>query len=103
MIEHADGAYISPNGERSFFTLHLYLNDASLDSADGPLEGGATAFWSGNMVDRLDVLPKNGRVLIFQQRSLLHSGEEVTSGVKLTMRTDLMFEKVTDENKDDKR
>ena len=36
------------------------------------------------------------RVLIFQHRNLLHSGEEVTSGIKLTMRTDLMFEKVED-------
>lgn len=52
------------------------------------------------MVEGLDVTPKNGRVLIFQQRNLLHSGEEVTSGVKLTMRTDMMFEKVEDEHKD---
>lgn len=96
-IEHADGAYVAPNGERSFFTLHLYLNDASSDSVDGPLEGGATTFWSFNMAERLDVPPKNGRVLIFQQRNLLHSGEEVTSGVKLTMRTDMMFEKVKDD------
>jgi len=33
-------------------------------------------------------------VLVFQQRMLVHSGEEVTAGTKFTMRTDCMFEKV---------
>ena len=86
--------FIAPSGERSFFTLHLYLNDSSSTSADGPLKGGATTFHSYNLKEGLDIEPKNGRVLIFQQRNLLHSGEEVSSGIKLTMRTDLMFEAV---------
>jgi hypothetical protein len=30
---------------------------------------------------------------MFQHRSLIHSGDDVESGLKLTMRTDLMFEK----------
>ena len=38
--------------------------------------------------------PKLGRVLVFQQRMLVHSGEEVTGGVKYTMRSDFMFEQV---------
>ena len=42
----------------------------------------------------LDVDPKVGRVLIFQQRDLLHSGADVTNGVKLTLRTDLMYARV---------
>ena len=37
--------------------------------------------------------PRVGRVLIFQHRNLLHSGAEVESGLKLTLRTDLMFKK----------
>ena len=41
--------------------------------------------------ERLDVNPKVGRVLIFQHRSLLHSGDVVKAGTKLTMRTDLMY------------
>lgn len=36
------------------------------------------------------------RVLIFQQRDLLHSVDEVTAGTKLTMRTDVMYKKVGD-------
>jgi hypothetical protein len=44
------------------------------------------------MSRRLDVDPRAGRVLIFQHRGLLHSGDEVLEGVKYTMRTDLLFE-----------
>jgi hypothetical protein len=36
--------------------------------------------------------PRIGRVLIFQHRRLLHSGDEVTAGIKYTMRSDVMFE-----------
>ncbi|KAF2681087.1 oxidoreductase domain-containing protein [Lentithecium fluviatile CBS 122367] len=85
---HGDGAYETPDGkERSYFTLHLYLNDA-----EGQLKGGATTFHS--MFDqrrRIDVVPKSGRVLLFQHRDLLHSGDDVVNGVKYTMRTDIMY------------
>ncbi|KAF8651910.1 hypothetical protein AX16_004555 [Volvariella volvacea WC 439] len=72
--------------QKSFVTIHLYLNE------DG--EGGATRFWTPDKKHHLDVFPKLGRVLIFQQRMLVHSGEEVTKGLKYTMRSDLMFEQV---------
>lgn len=49
---------------------------------------------SMNMLRQFDVEPKIGRVLIFQHRDLLHSGADVTSGTKLTLRTDLMYKKV---------
>lgn len=94
MSEHCDAQFIAPSSERSFFTLHLYLNDSSSTTTEGGLEGGATTFHSYNMKEHFDVEPKNGRVLIFQQRGLLHTGEEVSSGVKLTMRTDIMYQKV---------
>lgn len=38
-----------------------------------------------------DVYPKAGRILLFQHRDLLHSGDDVLRGVKYTMRTDLMY------------
>jgi hypothetical protein len=44
------------------------------------------------MQHRIDVDPKVGRVLIFQHRRLLHSGDEVTAGIKYTMRSDVMFQ-----------
>ncbi|KAL6721413.1 hypothetical protein ACLMJK_000516 [Lecanora helva] len=87
---HCDGHYETPHGdERSYFTLHLYLND----SVDGNIGGGATTFHSMNMKRQYDVAPKTGRVLLFQQRGLLHSGADVTSGTKFTLRTDLMYKK----------
>jgi hypothetical protein len=57
------------------------------------LFGGATTFHS-NLDDdkKMDIDPKAGRVLIFQQRRLLHSGDDVVAGIKYTMRSDLMYE-----------
>ena len=106
---HCDGSYETPDRkERSYFTLHLYLNNADeilmpeeLQNSDEArrkaktkkdvLVGGATTFHSYDMKRKLDVLPKAGRVLLFQHRDLLHSGDDVLQGVKYTMRTDLMY------------
>ncbi|MCJ1456904.1 hypothetical protein MMC28_007270 [Mycoblastus sanguinarius] len=89
---HFDGSYATEeNGEASFITMHLYLNESDEDSL---LEGGATTFhaldWTGR---HMDVIPQVGRVLLFQQKGLLHSGADVTRGVKFTMRTDVMYKK----------
>ena len=90
-VAHFDATYRRKDGGISFFTLHLYLNEADEGSM---LEGGATSFhsldWSGL---HFDVNPKAGRVLLFQQKGLLHSGSDVTRGVKFTMRTDVMYKK----------
>jgi hypothetical protein len=85
--EHCDGMYIDHTSKAiSLVTLHLYLNDG--------MEGGSTSFFLPNFGDKfLDIEPKMGRVLLFQQRNLIHSGEEVTSGIKFSMRTEIMFEK----------
>lgn len=111
---HCDGTYGTPDGlQRSYYTLHLYLNDSAQaleqeqdsktdidarapNSISSPLatalRGGATTFHSSDKKRRFDVDPKAGRVLIFQQRRLLHSGDDVYSGIKYTMRSDLMYE-----------
>lgn len=87
--------YITPDmKERSFYTLHLYLNEPDDNAPEGRLAGGATTFHSDDMETRMDVMPKTGRVLIFQHRGLLHSGDDVTAGIKMTLRTDLMFKRV---------
>lgn len=49
------------------------------------------------MKEDYNVLPKAGRILLFQHRNLLHSGEDVVSGTKYTMRTDLMYSLETGE------
>jgi len=75
-------------------TLHLYLSEtASPAPGEKPLKGGATAFHSYNMRKQFNVEPKIGRVLVFQHRFLLHSGDDVLEGTKLTMRTDIMYTK----------
>jgi hypothetical protein len=97
---HRDGAYHTPSGDqRSFYTLHLYLNDSITDGGD--VKGGATTFHSMDMTRRLDVDPKMGRVLIFQHAHLLHSGDEVHEGIKYTMRSDLMYERVIEDEDSD--
>jgi hypothetical protein len=89
---HCDGTYETPDRtERSYFTLHLYLNDAVLKSGEKQLEGGATTFFNGRMDRRIDVVPKTGRVLLFQHRNLIHSGDDVVKGIKYTLRTDIMY------------
>lgn len=43
------------------------------------------------MRDSVRVFPKTGSLLIFQQRNLMHSGDDVFRGVKYTVRTDVMY------------
>ncbi|KIM86787.1 hypothetical protein PILCRDRAFT_86424 [Piloderma croceum F 1598] len=93
---HGDGTHISEDEkEISYYTLQLYLNG---DSAT--LKGGATRFWpnprlrKGSKVGEgvyVDVEPRMGRVLIFEQGDLIHSGEEVTAGIKYNIRADVMY------------
>jgi hypothetical protein len=84
--------YVTPNAmERSYFTLHIYLNDRDTQPEGESLLGGATTFWSWDFSNRLDVHPKVGSVLIFQHNDLFHSGDDLISGAKITLRTDLMY------------
>lgn len=92
---HGDGTYISDDEkEVSYYTLQLYLNgDAET------LKGGATRFWPNPRLRKgskgedayVDVEPRMGRVLVFAQGDLIHSGEEVTAGVKYNIRTDVIY------------
>ncbi|KAI3319332.1 hypothetical protein HD806DRAFT_525628 [Xylariaceae sp. AK1471] len=109
---HCDALYARPGkDEKSFLTCQIYLNDAP-DGVDGESSGGGeTRFWTSQvgkrqkpaeigheMMDKiespfLDVKPKVGTALVFQQRMLWHSGQEVKHGEKFTVRLDLMFER----------
>lgn len=98
---HCDGSYTEngPHGEKfqSLFTAHLYLNDSVAAVGDeAELVGGATSFMSSDLSRKVDVDPKAGRLLIFQQLGMYHAGDDVVDGVKYTMRTELMFKKVED-------
>ncbi|KAH6840729.1 hypothetical protein B0I37DRAFT_384962 [Chaetomium sp. MPI-CAGE-AT-0009] len=93
---HCDAPYADTSDPertiRTIFTIHLYLNDSKAEVEGAELVGGATTFFSNDEKRRIDVNPKAGRVLIFQHRRLLHSGDDVLAGIKYTMRTDIMYE-----------
>lgn len=88
---HCDGQLELPDGRKSRVTIQIYLGDEEV-------EGGATRIFGGRRNDQafVDIEPKKGRVLIFQQRGLFHSGEEVTKGVKYAVRSDFMFRHTED-------
>ena len=113
---HEDGMYVAPGGEeRSFITIHLYLNGEGPQDLDelrrekrsvggmgegnrdahGKLLGGATSFLDLRHFEEEEyyvrVFPRAGSVLVFQQRDMLHGGDPVLRGTKYTMRTDLMY------------
>ncbi|KAF8193279.1 hypothetical protein K438DRAFT_1674835 [Mycena galopus ATCC 62051] len=99
---HEDGCYFNEkNGQRTFYTLQLYLPSDSSGSEESfrPALGGPTRFW-GDDPDcddsclYADVQALPGRTLVFQHDRLLHSGEEVLEGVKCAMRSDILYEKV---------
>ncbi|XP_028392573.1 uncharacterized protein LOC114517123 isoform X2 [Dendronephthya gigantea] len=81
---HFDGSYVRDNGEASYLTIQLYLNEG--------FTGGATTFLENFEFGRNDVdcVPKIGRVLVFQH-DILHSGSKLMKGRKYCLRTDVMF------------
>ncbi|KAJ7274026.1 hypothetical protein C8J57DRAFT_1178154 [Mycena rebaudengoi] len=94
---HVDGCYENEETEqRTFYTLQLYLPSDSTgsDASFLPAEGGATRFHGEETDTYLDVEPLPGRVLLFQHDDLLHTGEEVTGGVKCAVRSDILYERV---------
>ncbi|KAI0882072.1 uncharacterized protein GGS22DRAFT_181427 [Annulohypoxylon maeteangense] len=79
----------------NFLTLHLYLNGGADD--DNVVEGGATRFgvdFEDPQAGKLDIDPKGGSLVLFQQRDMYHEGATVMKGTKYTMRSDVMYEKI---------
>lgn len=77
---HTDGYFERDNGERSQFTIMVYLN--------GDCTGGTTNFYLGERV--LRVQPQAGAALVFVHK-YLHEGAPVESGRKYVLRTDVMY------------
>jgi len=73
---HRDQSYIRDNGEASYCTFMIYLND--------DYEGGETTF------NDLIIQPQTGLALIFFH-DLEHEGSPVKAGTKYVLRTDIMF------------
>lgn len=82
---HQDFPFERDNGEQSYLTLIIYLND--------DFEGGETSFedsYSEEMFDEFKVVPQQGMALFFEH-AIHHKGEPVTRGRKYVLRTDVMF------------
>lgn len=79
---HFDGCYIRENGERTYITVQLYLNEGA--------KGGETRMFGDDLSVFYDVVPQTGMVLVFQH-DILHSGNEVAEGVKYCMRSDVLY------------
>ncbi len=81
---HYDGQYVDEHGNISLITIQIYLND--------DFEGGNTIFYDPE--DQDDILyrykPSTGDIILFSQSAFLHSGEEVRSGTKYCVRTEVM-------------
>ncbi|KAJ7474060.1 hypothetical protein FB451DRAFT_1247739 [Mycena latifolia] len=96
---HVDGEYKDEKtGQRTFYTLLLYLPSDSSGSPGSFMSagGGSTRFWGDDENNYADVEAVPGRALVFQHAELLHTGEEVTEGVKCAMRSDILYERVGD-------
>ena len=88
---HQDGSFLRTGdgvgeGERSFYTLMLYL--------DTPEAGGDTRFLNPHNPQAASVVhPRTGLGLLFDHE-LLHEGCTLVSGVKHALRTDCMFRRI---------
>ena len=79
---HGDGAFRRPNGEQSWLTFMVYLND--------DFEGGETKFYEDVGVLKLSVRPERGMALVFLHQHL-HEGAAIVRGRKYVLRTDVMY------------
>ncbi|WP_425396720.1 prolyl hydroxylase family protein [Aeoliella sp.] len=82
---HQDFAFERDNGEQSYLTCLVYLND--------DFEGGDTSFedsYSDDSFDEFSVVPREGMALFFEH-AVHHKGEPVTKGRKYVLRTDVMY------------
>lgn len=82
---HQDFPYERDNGEQSFYTFMIYLNEDCV--------GGETSFedsYTEESFDEFRVTPKTGMALFFEH-AIHHKGEPVLEGRKYVLRTDVMY------------
>lgn len=90
---HMDGPYKRENGERSWCTVLIYLNEG--------FQGGSTILYDLNDYDNnKPLIPQTGMVLLFQH-NIWHEGEELVKGKKYIIRSDIMYE--ANETQDDQK
>ncbi|KAL7620452.1 hypothetical protein AAE478_009447 [Parahypoxylon ruwenzoriense] len=91
-----DGEEVSPGGATRFWPSRVGMGRKNKKTEDTEgAEGDEQHQAKEEMADEafLDVQPMVGRALVFQQRMLWHSGQEVKRGEKFTVRLDLMYKR----------
>ena len=79
--KHRDSNNLEEGGV-SLITILIYLNDAE--------EGGETSVYDSTLSDKILVRAETGKMLLFDH-SIAHTGEELKSGIKYVLRTDLIY------------
>lgn len=82
---HLDGAFRRPNGERSFWTMMVYLAD--------DCDGGETCFYDRRGETICAIRPRAGEAVLFLH-PILHESAPVLRGRKVVLRTDVMYARV---------
>lgn len=106
---HFDGFYSKSPGERSLKTFMIYLN--------GDFDGGSTNFVDETQTLHKDengkycaekeniickIKPEAGMAILFNHQRL-HEGEQLLSGKKYILRTDIMYRKIGEKKMDEKQ
>eukprot|EP00039_Didymoeca_costata_P022373 m.4346 g.4346 ORF g.4346 m.4346 type:complete len:568 (-) comp2961_c0_seq2:510-2213(-) len=90
---HVDASFARSEDERSMYTVNIYLN--------GGFQGGCTRFYfnrkhAGPENMAFAVHPQAGNACIFRQppaEAYFHDGEQLKTGIKYLLRTDVMYKK----------
>jgi hypothetical protein len=85
--KHRDNGFTFSDDFRSIYTVLLYLND--------DFEGGETVFFDEKNNSRFAITPEKGMCCVFSHETM-HEGQVVSKGEKYILRTDLMFQRVSD-------
>jgi len=91
--KHCDANFPRKSNEESLITMQIYLNEG--------FEGGETTIFDEIFPDeKFPYVPKMGSVLFFRQRGWEHEGSVLKSGIKYTIRTELMYRWIETKDKE---
>ena len=93
-----DGAHIRANGDRSYLTFQLFLNDVEEDEGFTSLVSPPVCNSGPNddtkqearPLDRVDIQPSAGSVLVFQN-DIFYESAKLSSGTKYTMKGEILY------------
>jgi hypothetical protein len=106
-VPHYDTPYIETKDCRSIYSLVIYLNDdfgggeTALYTLTNSVPNGLTTSQELYLSETAlvsTIVPKMGKCVVFPHDTL-HAGLPVTNGTKIILRTDIVYERVSTDNK----